>query len=142
MVVKLKAIKPLTYAGKRIVLWQEFDVRGERDASVLCAIKSATRVTAAVSVPKPMYRTRMMTAQAPHVLVALPEMAQSEPDSVPVPVQPESEPVVMPEPVISDLDSMDRDALYDMAVSLGMKPHHLMGAAKLRAAIIAHRAAE
>lgn len=161
--IKLKALKPLVYASRRIPLGQEFDARGESDARVLCAIKSAVRVTetdkqnkplasvdsasAATKSVAPTYSTRMLTAEVPrsftavscvidnpseHVAALLPEVDATSypPGSTPLPVN-----------VESDLDAMSRDALYDLATSIGLKPHHLMGAAKLRAAIAEHRAA-
>lgn len=163
MAVKLKALKPLVYASRRIAKGQEFLATGESDATVLCAIKSAVRVTetdkqnkllasvdiaqAATKSVAPTYSTRMLTAEAPqsftavscvidnpveHVAAALPEVDAScyAPDSAPLQVN-----------VESDMDAMSRDALYDLATSIGLKPHHLMGAAKLRTAIAEHRSA-
>lgn len=160
---KLRALKPLVYASRRIAKGQEFLASGESDALVLCAIKSAVRVTetdkqnkpiarvdiaqAATKSVAPTYSTRMMTAEVPqpiagvtcvienpveHVAAALPEVDASAytPESTPIPVN-----------VASDLDAMSRDALYDLATSMGLKPHHLMGAAKLRTAISEHRTA-
>lgn len=163
MTVRLKSLKPLVYAGHRILAGQEFDARGESDAKVLTAIRSAVRVTETDKQNKPLarvyiadaatkivastYNTRMLTAEVPqpitavscvtdnpveHVAAVLPEVDVSAytPESTPLPVN-----------VASDLDAMSRDALNDMAVRMGLKPHHLMGAAKLRIAIAEHRVA-
>lgn len=61
----------------------------------------------------------------------------------PAPVQ-AAEPVVSPVPVapVSDLESMDADALRAMAVEPGLKIHHKAGAKKIREAIEAHKASE
>jgi hypothetical protein len=162
MVVKLRALKALPYGSRRIAKGQEFLATGESDARVLCAIKSAVRVTetdkqnnhrASVGIAKDAtknvattYSTRMLTAEEPQAFTAVSCVIDNPAEHVAT-VLPEVDPASYaqgskPLPLyFADLDSMDRDALHELAVSIGMRPHHLMGAAKLRTAISEHRAA-
>lgn len=171
MTVRLKAIKNMVYAGKRIASGTEFLARGESDAQILTAIKSAERVKESAVVKAPTYSHRMMVAEAPradapqevmpilHIadsVDVLPESSDSSDDTyvinskvtvgdlaskpdVVADMRATFAPYSVPAPE-SDLDAMDRDVLFNMAVSMGLKPHHLTGIAKLRAAIESHRA--
>jgi hypothetical protein len=118
MTVSMKALKSFVYAGKRLHRGDEFQARGRlgrpgSDATVLQAIGNAAPAPAPRIIPTPVYATRAMVA-AP----AAPAVVEGD-----------------------DLHALDRDALHALAAKLGVKVHHMAGAAKVRQAILDARAA-
>lgn len=135
--IHMIALKPLTYAGKRFQKDDPFIVRGESDARVLAAIKSAVysvqRPAPVAPVIQQNYRTRAMVAAAPAMAPAL---ADSQPE------------VVAPKYVIKvdgedvALDGKDADELRALCTQLGVSFHHLAGERKLRETLAKSQAAE
>ncbi|MBI3150069.1 MAG: hypothetical protein HYZ17_16315 [Betaproteobacteria bacterium] len=111
----MKCLKSTTYAGKRLRPGDHFEARGESDARVLAAIRTAERCARPAPVPTAdTYQTRVMTAKP----AGLP----------PVPMS-------LSRTVVS-LDDMDAEALHALAKSRGVKVHHLAGARKVRQALL------
>jgi hypothetical protein len=120
--IPMKCLRSTTYAGKRLRPGDHFEARGESDARVLCAIRTAERCVRPVPVPTAdTYKTRVMTAQ---------------PVLPPVPFS-------MARIVKADsLDDMDAEALHALAKTRGVKVHHLAGAKKVRQALLDAQKAE
>lgn len=122
--IPMKCLKSTTYAGKRLRPGDHFEARGESDARVLSAIRTAERCVRPAPAPAAdTYMTRALTAAPAQVR----EPARLPP--VPMSIrQPEQAPV--------SLDDMDAEALHALAKERGVKVHHLAGARKVRQALL------
>ncbi len=127
MTVPMKARRSFPYAGKRLKAGDQFQASGESDARVLAAIGHAERVTvvAPAAPVAPAYSTRMMTAA---------------PSLPPVPMNLSAQYVIKVDGANVALDDMEAEPLHELAKRLGVKVHHLAGARKVRAALVASQA--
>lgn len=128
--IPMTARRAFRYAGRALAAGAPFNARSEADALILASNGNAKRAapTAAAREPAPgRYRTRVMTA----------EPAPQEP--------PQTAPMLTKDAeTVDELDSMDADALRELAERRRIPFHYRAGAEKLRAAIreAGHGAAE
>jgi len=123
--IPMKCLKYTSYAGKRLRPGDYFEARGESDARVLAAIRTAERCARPAPAPTAdTYKTRVMTASAP--APARPSAGIFSPGEI-----------SDLSPVRSvGLDDMDAEQLHALARQRGVKVHHLAGARKVRQALL------
>lgn len=112
MSIPLKAKRDFSYAMRRVRKGQDFDAQSADDARFLKEAGYAK--DRPVEVEAPTYRTRMMTAEPPARETQAPQFVTKD------------------EPAADQLETLDADALHELAKARGIYVHHRAGADRVR----------